>query len=63
MRNKIVFFISEIVMIAALVFMFINAGFYSFPDWAVRADGVIILIGIPVVTYNTVKLIRLRKNG
>lgn len=57
MRNKPLV-ISLAILIIALAIMFINFQFYSFSDWVVRADGVIMLLCIPLVTYNTVKTIK-----
>ena len=50
--------ISMAILIIALVIMYINFQFYSFSDWVVRADGIIMLLCIPMVCYNTVKAIK-----
>lgn len=50
--------ISMAILIIALVIMYINFQFYSFSDWVVRADGIIMLLCIPLVSYNAVKAIK-----
>lgn len=57
MRNKPLV-ISLAILIIALAIMFINFQFYLFSDWVVRANGVIILLCIILVSYNTVKSIK-----
>lgn len=57
MRRNKPLIISLVILIIALAIMFINSQFYSFSDWIVRADGVIILLCIPLVTYNNTKKI------
>lgn len=58
MRRNKPLIISLAILTIALAIMFINFQFYSFSDWVVRADGVIMLLCIPLVTYNTVKTIK-----
>ena len=56
MKNKKSFMVSMVIMIIALLIMVINSNFYSFSDWVVRIDGIILILCKPLVTYNTVKL-------
>lgn len=56
MKNRKPLIISLGIMIITIGLMFINFCFYSFSDWIVRIDGIIMLLCIPVVTYNTIKI-------
>ncbi|SHH76313.1 hypothetical protein SAMN02745207_02352 [Clostridium grantii DSM 8605] len=53
--------ISITIMIIALVSIAINFYFESFPDWAVRVIGFIMLVNIPIFTYTSVKQMKSNK--
>jgi len=50
--------ISVAILIIALGIMYINFQFYSFSDWVVRTVGIIMLMCIALISYNTVKSIK-----
>lgn len=60
MKNKKVFMVSLIIMIIAIIFMGINWFISPMSDNAIRLTGLITLIDIFVLTYNTIKL---KNNG
>ncbi len=55
MYRKILF-ISMIVAVCGLIFLIINRFLYTFPDFAVRITGIIILIDIVVLSFSMAKL-------
>ncbi|MBU3137045.1 hypothetical protein KPL39_12290 [Clostridium gasigenes] len=60
MKSKALFIISITIMIIALGSMAINFCFGSFPDWAVRVIGIVMLVNIAILTYASVK--RMKSN-
>lgn len=50
--------ISIVILAIALLIMGINAFAVPIPDWAVRINGIVMIIGICAVSYSTVKRYR-----
>lgn len=61
MKEKSIFDISMVIMIAAVILMLISFFTIPFPDWAVRVIGVIMLIDIVVLSYSSIRLNRRQK--
>ncbi len=61
MKEKSIFDISMVIMIAAVILMLISFFIIPFPDWAVRVIGVIMLIDIVVLSYSSIRLNRRQK--
>lgn len=55
MKTKRVSLFSLIVLFIAVVFMGIHRFFFPFPDAAVRGIGIVMLLGLFVFSYSTVK--------
>lgn len=47
--------ISICVLIVALLVMGVNKFLFYLPDWIIRVDGLIMLIGVFAVSYSTIK--------
>jgi predicted membrane channel-forming protein YqfA (hemolysin III family) len=62
MKKNILFLISLIIMIILLIIMGVNYLFFAIPDWFVRVVGIFILIGLPLLSFSTIKHIINKKN-
>ncbi len=56
MRNKILFLISMVIMIIALLSMGINWFTPAMPDWTVRIIGFVIMVDLAVLVYSSVRI-------
>lgn len=56
MKYKVLYWVSLIIMIMALLFMSINWLIVSFPDWAVRMIGLVVLVDISILSYSTIRM-------
>lgn len=50
--------ISSCVLLITVLVMGVNKFIFSLPDWVIRIDGIIMLIGILAVSYSTVKCLK-----
>lgn len=50
--------ISVCIVIITLLIMVLNLLFFSLPDWVVRIDGIVMIIGIFLASYSTVKCMK-----
>lgn len=58
MNNKILLNTSIIIILITIIIILINFNFYQFNDWIIRSIGIIMIISIPIISYNTVKIIK-----
>lgn len=61
MKDKVLLFTSMTILIITLVVFIINYVVHPFTDWIVRTNGIIMLLSIAVVSFNTVRLKRTNK--
>ena len=47
--------ISICILIITLLVMGVNKFVFHLPDWTIRVDGIVMLVGILAVSYSTVK--------
>lgn len=55
MKNKVIFSVAFAIMMIALLCMGINLTVVSFPDWAVRITGIVMLTDLAVLSYLTLR--------
>lgn len=55
MKNKVLFFMTIVIMIIGLLFIGINRFIFSMPDWAVRITGIVMMIDLVVLVYSFVR--------
>lgn len=56
MKNKILFLVSMVIMIIALLSMGINWLTAAMPDWTVRIIGLVIMVDLAVLVYSSVRI-------
>jgi len=56
MKNKILFLVSMVIMIIALLSMGINWLIAAMPDWTVRIIGLVIMVDLAVLVYSSVRI-------
>lgn len=56
MKNRILFLISNVIMIIALLSMGINWLTATMPDWTVRIIGLVIIVDLAVLVYSSVRV-------
>lgn len=56
MNNKILLNTSIIILLITIIIILINFNFYQFNDWIIRSIGIIMIINISIISYNTVKI-------
>ncbi|MBE5960325.1 MAG: hypothetical protein E7256_02890 [Lachnospiraceae bacterium] len=61
MKDRIIFYGSLIIMIAAVLLMALNVFLVPFSDWAVRVLGIVMLLTIVILSYSSVRLTRTKK--
>lgn len=62
MNNKILLNTSIIILLITIIIILINFNFYQFNDWIIRSIGIITIINIPIISYNTVSIIKEKYN-
>lgn len=58
MDNKILFNISLTILLISVILMLINFTFYQFNNWAIRIIGIVMIINIPIISYNAVRILK-----
>lgn len=48
--------VSICVLLVTVLVMVVNKFIFHLPDWLIRTDGIVMLIGVITVSYSTVKL-------
>lgn len=56
MKNKILFLVSMVIMIIALLSMGINWLTAAMTDWTVRIIGLVIMVDLAVLVYSSVRI-------
>lgn len=56
MKNKILFLVSMVIMIIALLSMGINWLTAVMPDWTVRIIGLVIMVDLAVLVYSSARV-------